>query len=102
MKHSAIANSINNGFDIVAIWEREGGKWRLLRLVRPIKAIALYWKNPEVRLVFPIGVDPNLVGKETLTRKRKYERKQQSPARSPKTNSSKALKSKSTVKSRAN
>ena len=76
MKPNAIANSINNGFDIVAVWELEGGKWRLLRLVRPKRAIALYWKNPEVRLVFPTGVDPNYVGKEALSRKkRKYNHK---------------------------
>lgn len=80
MKPSAIANSINNWLDMVAVWEREDEKWQLLRLVRPKRAIALYWKNPEVRLVFPVGVDPNYVGKEALARKKRkynYKPKQQ-------------------------
>lgn len=72
MEPKAIANSINNGFDIVAVWELEGEKWKLRKLVRPSRAIALYWKNPEVRLVFPVGVDPNHIRKDALTRKKRF------------------------------
>lgn len=51
MKPIASAISIDNGFDIVAVWEREGKRWRLLQLARPGQAVALYQGNPEARLV---------------------------------------------------
>lgn len=84
MQPKELAIRMDNSFDIVAVWENDSKRWHLLRLTRPNRAIALYWKNPETRLIFPVDLNPNHVGKETLGRKkRKYERsKQQSFARS--------------------
>lgn len=83
MQHKAFALSRGNGFDVFSVWEYQSNRWKEILVARPKRAIALYAENPHARLVFPVGFNPNVVGKETLTKKRKYERKkQQPPARS--------------------
>jgi len=54
----------NNGFDMVAVWEKDGRKWYLLQLARPQSAIALARENPETRLVFPTTINPNELSKK--------------------------------------
>jgi hypothetical protein len=59
MKYKALAINPHDGFDLVAVWEKDGRKWYLLQLARPQGAIALARENSKVRLVFPTGVNPN-------------------------------------------
>jgi hypothetical protein len=59
MKSKAIAINPRDGFDLLAVWEKDGRKWYLLQLARPQSAIALAQENPKARLVFPTGVNPN-------------------------------------------
>jgi hypothetical protein len=59
MPHKPIAINPCDGFDLIAVWEKDGRKWYLLELARPQRAIALYWENPKARLVFTTGVNPN-------------------------------------------
>ena len=61
MQHKPIAITPRDGFDLLAVWEKDGKKWYLLQLARPQSAIALYWENPKARLVFPTDVNPNHV-----------------------------------------
>ncbi len=65
MKAKAIAINPCDGFDLIAVWQRDGRKWYLLQLARPQTAIALYQENPETRLVFPTSVNPNHLSKES-------------------------------------
>lgn len=83
MNSQAIAMSRNDNFDVFELWEYRNERWELLLVARPRITIALYWQKPETRLVFPVGFNPNKIGKESLARKkRKYERKkQQTPTR---------------------
>lgn len=64
MKSKAPAINRNDGFDMVAVWEKDGRKWYLLQLARPQSAIALARENPETRLVFPTTINPNTLSKE--------------------------------------
>lgn len=64
MRLKAIAINPRDGFDLIAVWEKDGGKWRLLQLARPQTAIALYQENPETRLVFPTSINPNYLSKQ--------------------------------------
>ncbi len=66
MKSKAIAINPRDGFDLLAVWEKDGRKWYLLELARPQRAIALYWENPKARLVFPTGVNPNHLEQKIL------------------------------------
>ncbi|WP_009630278.1 hypothetical protein [Synechocystis sp. PCC 7509] len=66
MKSKAIAINPRDGFDLLAVWEKDGRKWYLLQLARPQSAIALYWANPKARLVFPTGVNPNHLEQKIL------------------------------------
>jgi hypothetical protein len=59
MKSKAIAINPYDGFDLLAVWEKDGRKWHLLELARPQRAIALARENSKARLVFPTGVNPN-------------------------------------------
>ena len=59
MQHKPIAITPRDGFDLLAVWEKDGRKWYLLQLARPQSAIALAQENPHTRLVFPIGISPN-------------------------------------------
>ncbi len=70
MKFKAIAINPRDGFDLVAIWQKDGTNWHLLELARPQRAIALYWENPKARLVFPTEVNPNHVKGRISTRNR--------------------------------
>lgn len=65
MKGKALAINRNDGFDMVAVWERDGRKWYLLQLARPQSAIALAQENPHTRLVFPTSIDPNCLSKQS-------------------------------------
>ncbi len=40
MKYKAIAINCYDGFDLLAVWEKDGRKWHLLQLARPQSAIA--------------------------------------------------------------
>lgn len=60
---------INDGFDIIAVWEKRGKKWHLLALERPQKAVALRDEQPNSRLVLATKVNPNLSRK-----KRRYQK----------------------------
>ncbi len=63
MKSKAIAINRYDGFDLLAVWEKDGRKWYLLQLARPQSAIALAQENPNTRLVFPTTINPNrLIG----------------------------------------
>ena len=64
MKSKPIAITPRDGFDLLAVWEKDGQKWHLLQLERPQKAIALAKDNPRTRLVFPTGLNPNQLNKE--------------------------------------
>ncbi len=59
MKYRAIAINPRDGFDLCAVWEKDGTKWHLLQLERPQRAIALARENPHTRLVFPTTINPN-------------------------------------------
>jgi hypothetical protein len=64
MPHKPIAINPSDGFDLIAVWEKDGRKWYLLELARPQRAIALARENPKARLVFPTEVNPNKLSKE--------------------------------------
>jgi hypothetical protein len=64
MKYKLIAITPCDGFDLLAVWEKDGRKWHLLELARPQRAIALARENPKARLVFPTEVNPNKLRKE--------------------------------------
>ncbi len=66
MKSKPIAITPRDGFDLLAVWEKDGQKWHLLQLERPQKAIALARENPKARLVFPTGVNPNHLEQKIL------------------------------------
>lgn len=104
MNSQAVAMSRNDNFDVFELWECRDERWELLLVARPKITIALYWQKPEIRLVFPVGFNPNIIGNESLARKkRKYERKQQQPpARSRKRKLGKAPKSKVAKPSKLN
>ncbi|PSB26104.1 hypothetical protein [Chlorogloea sp. CCALA 695] len=59
MQYKPVAIDPRNGFDLVAVWQKDGSKWQLLQLARPQSAIALAREYPRTRLVFPIGINPN-------------------------------------------
>ena len=40
MNYKPIAITPRDGFDLLAVWERNGTKWHLLQLARPQSAIA--------------------------------------------------------------
>ena len=65
MKSKAIAINPRDGFDLLAVWEKDGRKWYLLQLARPQSAIALAQENPQTRLVFPTSIDPNRLSKQS-------------------------------------
>lgn len=65
MKYRPIAINPRDGFDLCAVWERNGSKWHLLRLERPQSAIALARENPKARLVFPTSINPNCLSKQS-------------------------------------
>jgi hypothetical protein len=64
MQHKPIAITPRDGFDLLAVWEKDGRKWYLLQLARPQSAIALAQENPP-RLVFPTSIDPNCLSKQS-------------------------------------
>ena len=68
MLYRAIAINPRDGFDLLAVWEKDGKKWCLLQLARPQRAIALYWENPKARLVFPTEVNPNYLEQKILNK----------------------------------
>lgn len=68
MKYRPIAINPRDGFDLLAVWEKDGRKWHLLRLARPQSAIALAQENPGTRLVFPISINPNCLRKQSRRR----------------------------------
>lgn len=74
MKSEEIAINPRDGFDLLAVWEKDGRKWHLLELARPQRAIALYWENSKARLVFPTGVNPNHVEQNILQKNSKKPR----------------------------
>ena len=65
MQHKPIAITPRDGFDLLAVWEKDGRKWYLLQLARPQSAIALAQENPQTRLVFPTSIDPNCLSKQS-------------------------------------
>ena len=65
MQHKPIAITPHDGFDLLAVWEKDGRKWYLLQLARPQSAIALAQENPHTRLVFPTSIDPNCLSKQS-------------------------------------
>ncbi len=65
MKSKAIAINRYDGFDLLAVWKKDGRKWHLLQLARPQSAIALARENPHTRLVFPTGISPNKLHKNS-------------------------------------
>jgi hypothetical protein len=72
MKNKAIAINPRDGFDLVAVWEKNGSKWPFLQLERPQKAIALARENPRMRLVFPTEIDPNYLSIKRCQQTIKY------------------------------
>jgi hypothetical protein len=66
MHQKPIAITPHDGFDLLAVWEKNGRKWYLLQLARPQSAIVLAQENPKVRLVFPTGVNPNHLERKML------------------------------------
>ncbi len=74
MKYKAIAINPRDGFDLLAVWEKDGRKWYLLQLARPQSAIALAQENPKARLVFPTGVNPNHVEQKMFKTNKEKER----------------------------
>ena len=69
MRHKPIAITPRDGFDLLAVWEKDGRKWYLLQLARPQSAIALAQENYHTRLVFPMGVNPNHLEQKMLKKK---------------------------------
>ncbi len=65
MPHKPIAITPRDGFDLLAVWEKDGQKWHLLQSARPQSAIALARENPETRLVFPTSINPNCLSKQS-------------------------------------
>ena len=65
MKYRAIAINPRDGFDLVAVWQKDGNKWYLFQLARPQSAISLCKENPETRLVFPTSINPNHLNKQS-------------------------------------
>ena len=65
MQHKPIAITPRDGFDLLAVWEKDGRKWYLLQLARPQSAITLARENPQTRLVFPTSIDPNRLSKQS-------------------------------------
>ena len=65
MQHKPIAITPCDGFDLLAVWEKDGRKWYLLQLARPQSAIALAQENPQTRLVFPTSINPNCLSKQS-------------------------------------
>ena len=63
MLYKEIAINPRDGFDLVAVWQKDGTKWYLLQLARPQSAIAIAQENPNTRLVFPTSIDPNCLSK---------------------------------------
>jgi len=68
MKYRAVAINPRDGFDLVAVWQKDGTKWYLLQLARPQGAISLCQENPETRLVFPTSINPNHLNKQSRRR----------------------------------
>ncbi len=66
IRHKPIAITPRDGFDLLAVWEKNGRRWYLLQLARPQSAIALAQENPHTRLVFPTFIDPNCLNKQSL------------------------------------
>ncbi len=64
MKYKAIAINPHDGFDLVAVWEKNDRKWYLLQLARPQSAITLAQEKSKERLVFPTEVNPNKLHKK--------------------------------------
>ena len=64
MHQKPIAITPHDGFDLLAVWEKDGRKWYLLQLARPQSAIALAQENPHTRLVFPTTINPNFLGEQ--------------------------------------
>lgn len=60
---------INDGFNIVAVWEKRGSKWHFLALAHTRKAVALRDEQPSNRLVLDTKANPNLSRK-----KRRYQK----------------------------
>lgn len=71
MKSRVVAINLDDSFDLVAVWQWENRRWQLLQLARPKHAIALCRNNPMMRLVFPIGINPNSFNKESRSRRSK-------------------------------
>ena len=65
MHQKPIAITPRDGFDLLAVWEKDGRKWHLLQLARPQSAIALAQENPNTRLVFPTSIDPNQLSRQS-------------------------------------
>lgn len=65
MKYKPIAITPRDGFDLLAVWKKDGRKWYLLQLARPQSAIALARENLGMRLVFPTSIDPNRLSKQS-------------------------------------
>ena len=65
MKSKPIVINLDDSFDLVAVWQWEDRKWQFLQLARPQKAIALCRRNSIRRLVFPTGINPNRLTKES-------------------------------------
>ncbi len=74
MQYKATAINLCDGFDLLAVWEKDGRKWYLLQLARPQSAIALARENLRTRLVFPTGVNPNHVKQKMLKTNKDKER----------------------------
>lgn len=55
---------VNNGFDVLAVWEKRGKKWHLLMLARPKQAVELLDEQPKTRLLLQSNVDPNELAKK--------------------------------------
>lgn len=68
MLYKEIAINPRDGFDLVAVWQKDGTKWHLLQLARPQGAISLCQENPETRLVFPTSINPNHLNKQSRRR----------------------------------
>jgi hypothetical protein len=65
MKYKPIAITPHDGFDLLAVWEKDGRKWYFLQLARPQSAIALAQENLKTRLVFPTSINPNCLSKQS-------------------------------------
>ncbi len=65
MQPKEIVINLDNGFDMLAVWEKNGKRWHLLQLARPQKAVMLGREEPTKRLVFPPGISPNKLAKHS-------------------------------------